>query len=158
MRKAFYDALYESMHLDPKIMCLTCDLGFGMLDQIRTIFPNRYFNLGASETAAMAVAVGMAQSHLKPFIYSITPFLLWRPAEVIRLYVNHEKAPVRLIGGGREDNYLHDGYSHFAGDDKDFLKCFPNITAVWPQTNEEIPALIEQMVNEDKPWYANLTR
>jgi len=154
----FSEELYKQMKENPDIFLLTGDLGFGQFDKIRDDFPNRFINCGASEQAMMGIAVGLALKGKIPFVYSITTFLLWRAAETIRLYLNHEQIPVRLVGGGRDKDYSHDGFSHDASDAEFILKLFPNITTLWPNEKEEVPDLVKKMVKENKPWFISLKR
>lgn len=159
MRRKFADELYKWMQNDEDIVVVTCDLGYKMFDAIRERFPDRFYNVGAAEQAGMGVAVGLALKGKKPFIYSITPFLLYRPFETIRNYINHEKIAVRLVGGGRDDDYKHDGYSHYAGEDKTVIEnCFPNITRCWPMNDDQVVETLNAMVTQNIPWYVNLRR
>ena len=146
------------MARDLRIWTLTGDLGYGMLDFIRRDYPDRFLNCGASEQAMVGIAVGMAHEGIKPFVYSITPFLLYRPFEVIRNYINHESVPVRLVGSGYKHDYAHDGFSHHPDEQEEVLRLWPNITSVFPQTKEELPDLVARVVDENKPWYINLRR
>ena len=158
IRGYFAYELHEQMKKNPRIRLITGDLGYKMFDAIQEDFPDRFLNTGAAEQAMVGIAVGMAQEGLVPFVYSITPFLLFRPAETIRNYIDHEQIPVRLVGSGHDKDYSHDGFSHWAHDDKKFLDLFPNIQGYWPQTKEELPDIVERMVNNDKPQYLNLRR
>jgi transketolase len=158
MRKQFAELLYEKMRADDRIVVVTGDLGFGLFDKIRTDFKDRFFNAGAAEQAAMGIAVGLALEAKIPVMYSITPFLLWRAAETIRNYIDHEKIPVKLVGSGRDDDYSHDGFSHYAGDDFDMLKNFKNIICYWPDGKEDLPDLVNNVFSVDKPFYLNLKR
>lgn len=158
MRGWFAYELYQHMVKDPDIWLVTADLGYGMFDHIRDDFPERFINTGAAEQAAMGIATGLAMEGKKPFIYSITTFLLSRPFETIRNYVNHEKVPVRLVGGGRDRDYAHDGFSHWSEDADDILGLFKNIQKLCPKEKEDIPHMVKMMVNEDRPWYINLRR
>jgi transketolase len=146
------------MKEDPSIWVICVDLGYKMFDKIRDDFPDRWINTGASEQAAAGIAVGLALQGKKPFIYSITPFLLFRAFETWRLYANHEQIPIRLVGGGRDDDYKHDGFSHYAGDDRIFVNAFPNIGFMEPTDKAAIPYMVNQMVKENKPVYINLRR
>ena len=158
MRKSFATTLHEKMKTDDRIFLVVGDLGFGLFTEIRKDFPERFTNCGAAEQAMMGIGVGLALEGKIPFVYSITPFLLFRAAETIRNYVNHESIPCKLIGSGRDNSYHEDGFSHFAGDDKDLLKCFPNINCYWPEEKEEIPNLVDEMINNPLPYYLNLKR
>jgi transketolase len=158
MRKEFFDTLHNRMKENETIIFVTADLGFGLANSIKEDFPDRFYNVQAAEMAMLNIAVGLALEGRIAFCYSITPFLLWRAAETIRNYVNHESIPCKLIGSGRDNSYHEDGFSHFAGDDKDLLKCFPNINCYWPEEKEEIPNLVDEMISNPLPYYLNLKR
>lgn len=146
------------MKEDDSIFFITSDLGYGLFDRIRNDFPDRFYNVGAAEQCAMGISVGLAISGKIPIVYSITPFLLFRSAETIRNYVNHESVPVKMVASGRDDDYSHDGFSHYAGDDKDLLHIWPNIITRWPIDEQALITDIEEMFHIDKPFYLNLKR
>lgn len=145
------------MKKDSKIFLLTGDLGYGMFDKIRDDFPKQFLNCGAREFTMISMAAGMAREGLIPICYSITPFLLWRPAEVIRNYLNHEKIPVKLLGGGRDQDYSEDGFTHDAADDS-MLLFFDNIVSYWPETIEELEKVTKDWLYNGEPSYLNLKR
>lgn len=157
-RGYFAYSLYQQMKKDKDIVLLCLDLGFGVFDAHFKDFPDRCFNLGASEQAGMGIAVGMALEGKKPFIYSITPFLLYRPFETIRNYIHHEEIPVRLAASGRDEDYLADGYSHWSTEAEEVLNVLSNIKQYWPKTKEEIPAIVRKMVKNNNPSFISLRR
>lgn len=157
-RGFFAHELHKQMRKNHKIWVITGDLGYGMLDRIRDDFPDRFINVGAAEQAMMGIAVGLALEGKIPFVYSITTFLLCRPFETIRNYVNGEAIPVRLVGSGRNKDYLRDGISHWPLDDKKIMKVFKEIKSCWPEAKEEIPDLVREMIRINVPWYVNLKR
>lgn len=157
-RRLFADTIYKKMLVNKNIWVITGDLGYKMWDQIKKRFPERFLNVGASEQSMLDIAVGLALEGKIPVVYSITTFLLYRPFETIRNYINHEKIPVKLVGSGRNKDYFHDGFSHWAEEDRQVLKIFNNIEAKWPTTIKEIPSLVNNMLASKKPWYINLTR
>ena len=127
MRRCFADILHQHMACNKDIWVITADLGYKMWDMIRDDYPQRFINAGASEQAMMGMAVGLALEGKIPVVYSITPFLLYRSFETLRNYVNHERIPVKLIGSGRGRDYAHDGFSHWAEEDRDIFKILSNI-------------------------------
>ena len=98
MRRTFRDLLTTEMRENENISLLVGDVGYGLFDDLRKEFPNRVINPGASEQLMIGMAVGMAMEGVIPVVYSITPFVLYRPFEFIRNYVNHENIPVKLVG------------------------------------------------------------
>lgn len=158
MRRTFADELYVHMDKNKKIVVIVGDLGYKMFDQIKESFSGRFLNVGASEQAMVDLAIGLALRGKIPVVYSITTFLLYRPFESLRNYINHEKIPVKLIGSGRDKDYLHDGISHWALEDRQIMELFPNIHSEWPDEKIEIPSLVNRMIRSPLPWYVNLKR
>ena len=159
MRGYFAFELYELMRKNKNIYLVFGDLGYGMLDRIREEYPDRCINTGAAEQTMIGVAVGLALRGKIPVVYSITNFLLYRPFETIRNYIDYEKIPVKLVGGGRNKDYKHDGISHWSMDAKPILDCFPSIIQRWPVDKEEITTeFVREFVYSKKPEFLSLIR
>lgn len=158
MRKECAELLYSEMINNSKIRVITADLGFGILDQIKTEFSDRFFNVGAAEQLMIGVAIGMAEEGLIPVCYSMSSFLLYRPFEFLRNYVNYENIPVKLLGSGRDRDYSHDGVTHWADDDEIVLKSLPNIEVYKPNDLRQLKSDFQNFINSPKPSYLNLIR
>jgi transketolase len=157
-RGLFAWCLYDIMLENKDVYLITCDLGYKIFDFIRDDFPDRFINCGASEQAAMDIAVGLSLGGKVPFIYSITPFILWRSAESIRLYLSHEGIPVKIVGAGRDDDYKEDGFSHYAHDVPEFMAMFPNIVQFWPEEYYQISSVLNDIERNGKPSFLSLKR
>lgn len=158
MRGWFAYELYQQMKKNKAIYLIVGDLGYRVFDDIRRDFPERFINTGAAEQAMMGIAVGLALEGKIPFVYSITTFLLYRPFETIRTYINHEKLNVKLIGSGRDRDYEHDGISHWSSDAEDIMVLFRNIKKEWPDLKQEIPQLVQEMIETKEPYFLSLRR
>jgi transketolase len=158
MRKECMNLLLNEMVNNEEIITLTADLGFGLLDQIKNAFPERFHNVGAAEQLMIGAAVGLAEEGKIPVCYSMSSFILYRPFEFLRNYVNAELVPVKLIGSGRDKDYSHDGLSHWAHDDEIVLKALPNIKIYKPKDIEELESVWPEFINSSEPAYLNLTR
>lgn len=158
MRKEFSRLLHFLMSKDKNIFVLCGDVGYSVMDDILKDYPDRAFNCGASEQAMLDIAVGLALSGKIPLVYTITPFLLYRPFEAIRLYLNKEKIPVKLIGSGRDKDYFYIGITHFSEDDKEIMYTLKNIKSYWPSDKTSIALLLREVLYNNKPSYINLTR
>ena len=146
------------MAINPDIYLVTGDLGYGLWDKIRLDFSNRFYNVGSAEQLMMGAAIGIAMEGKIPVVYSITPFLLYRPFELIRNYLNHEKIPVKLVGGGRNQDYGYLGFSHWAEDDIKIMSCFENIRRYYPKSEKELKNKYKNFLYSQDPAYMNLKR
>jgi transketolase len=153
MRRKFAVDLYELMKKDENIILVTADMGFGAFDKIRDEMPERFINTGAAEMAVVTIAIGLALLGKIPVVYTITPFLIFRPFEAIRLYIDHESIPVILAGCGRGKDYSHEGFSHDASD-HEILKQFKNIEFIVPEDDFDL----KEIIYSGKPTYLNLKR
>ena len=158
MRKECMSLLLEQMSNRPDIIVLTADLGFGILDTIKDTFPTRFYNVGAAEQLLIGAAVGLAENKFIPVCYSMSSFILYRPFEFLRNYVNAENIPVKLIGSGRDKDYIHDGLSHWAEDDELVLRSLPNIKIYKPKDNDELERIFVEFLYSEEPCYLNLRR
>lgn len=158
MRKELAKLLLNEIKLNPNIYLITGDLGYGLWDEIRDIFPSRFFNVGSSEMAMMGMAVGLAMDGKIPFVYSITPFAIYRPFEMIRNYINHENIPVKILGGGRDNEYGYLGFSHWASEDIAALSIFENIKLFKPHNQNELENAFSFSINNTSPVYINLKK
>ena len=158
MRKAFAKLLDQEMAKNTAVRTITADLGFGILDTVRINHYDRFYNVGAAEQLMIGAAIGMANEGLVPVCYSMSSFILYRPFEFLRNYVNYEKTPVKLVGSGRDKDYSHDGISHWAHDDEQVLAALPNIKVYKPTSLEEIQKIWPEFINSKQPAYLNLVR
>lgn len=158
LRRRFADEVYEAMRADEKIFVVTGDLGYGVWDKVRSEFPERFLNVGAAEQNLIGIGVGLALEGKIPILYTITPFLLFRPFETIRNYVDHEKIPVIMVGSGRDKEYAEEGFSHWSEEDREVMKIFKNINSVWPMTTDEVSEILPKALFSKEPWYINLKR
>jgi len=158
MRRLFAKLLQEEMKKNEDIHLITGDLGYGLWDKIRDDFPTRFHNVGSSEMVMMGMGIGLAMEGKIPYVYSITPFAIYRPFEMIRNYLDHEGIPVNIIGGGRDKEYGYLGFSHWSHDDKRIMGVFDNIKSYHPETEEELADSFKYTLQKRTPIYINLKR
>ena len=146
MRRLFVKQLGPLMEVDDSLVVLLGDLGFGLFDDLRAKFPDRCINFGASEQLMIGAAAGMAMSGKIPICYSITPFLLYRPFEFIRNYLQEEGLAVKLVGSGRDKDYKDAGYTHHSVEAESILNQLPNIEKFFPQDELQLTQQMNSFV------------
>lgn len=116
-RKEIVTAVVPYFRKDPRYYLLVCDMGFGVIDNLREEFPKRIINCGIMEQATVGIASGMSMGGLIPVVYSIVNFLAFRALEQIRNDVVLQKINVKFIATGVNDYFKFLGPSHCCGQD-----------------------------------------
>lgn len=156
MRKEFVEYLEKEVEKNPNIVLVTADLGYGLFDSFKEKYPNNFINCGSAEQLMMGICTGLCYTGKLPIAYSITPFLIFRPMELIRNYIDLESLNIKMVGSGRDDDYEHDGFTHWGHDD-DIMRNFKNILFLKP-TSVELLSDIETTFNHVGPVYLNLSK
>jgi transketolase len=153
MKWAFQIALYERAKSDERIHLIIGDVGGVMFAKFRQDFRDRFLNVGICEQSMISMAAGMASQGLRPIVYTITPFLIERAFEQIKLDIDQQNLPVGLVGYSDQDC----GPTHT---ELPFWReswPFPNISHDWAikDQKQKVTDFI-QSVNIDKPWFLGL--
>jgi transketolase len=145
MRSAFATRLLDIAAADERVMLLTGDLGFAVLEPFAERFPDRFLNVGVAEQNMIGVATGLAEAGYTPYVYSIATFASMRGYEFIRNGPILHELPVRVVGVGGGMDYGHNGVTHYALEDAGIMRVQPGIAVVAPadpqQTRAALPAL-----------------
>jgi transketolase len=156
MRKVFIKAITELAEKDHRIMLLTGDLGYRLMEPFADKFPDRFINAGVAEQNMIGIATGLAKEGFIPFVYSITPFAVLRPYEFIRNGPIYHRLKVRIIGAGSGFDYSHDGISHFAIDDIGVLRVQPEISIFAPADFQQAETIFQKTWDLAGPIYYRL--
>ena len=140
----------------PDLLFLTGDLGFKALEPLRDALGMRFLNTGVSEQNMVGVAAGLARSGLRPWLYSIAPFLYARPFEHVRNDLCLHCLPVVLVGNGGGYAYGVMGATHHALEDYGALLCLPNLRAYVPAFDQDVSALVGRLLDVAHPAYLRL--
>ena len=153
MRATFARILSELAEKDDRIVLLTGDLGFTVLEPFRDKFPKRFFNMGVAEQNMVGVATGMAEAGMVPFCYSIGTFASLRPFEFIRNGPVLHNLPVRVIGLGAGFEYGTAGPTHYSLEDIGIMRTQPGLTVIAPADFEQAGAALHASWELPGPVY-----
>jgi transketolase len=153
MRLEFVKTLLEMAEEDARILLLTGDLGFLVLEPFRDRFPDRFFNVGVAEQNMVGLATGLAESGFVPFVYSIATFASLRPFEFIRNGPVHHHLPVRVVGVGGGYDYGMAGPTHHALEDIGVMRTQPGLTVVAPADYRQTAAALRATREVKGPVY-----
>jgi transketolase len=140
----------------PEFVFLTGDLGFRALEPLRDALGPRFFNAGVAEQNMVGVAAGLARAGLRPWVYSIAPFLYARPFEQIRNDLCLHRLGAVLVGNGGGYGYGVMGATHHALEDYGALLTLPSLRAYVPAFDSDVASLVPQLFRVDHPAYLRL--
>lgn len=155
MRRAFCQSLLDAA-FHARLVFLTGDLGYQALEPLRDALGARFLNAGVAEQNMVGVGAGLARAGLRPWLYSIAPFIYARPFEQIRNDICFHRLPVVLVGNGGGYGYGVMGATHHALEDYGVLTALPNLRAFLPAFDADLPPIASRLLSADHPAYLRL--
>jgi transketolase len=153
MRRSFVRVLTELAEDDDRIVLLTADLGFSVLEDFAERFPERFFNVGVAEQNMVGLATGLAEAGFVPFVYSIATFASMRCYEFVRNGPVLHRLPVRVIGVGGGFEYGEAGPTHHALEDVGIMRLQPGLAVVCPADHEQAASALRATWDRPGPIY-----
>jgi len=133
MRRAFGKTIVRLAEKDESIVLVSGDVEQEM-EEFQKRWPERYFNAGLCEQSMISMVAGMALEGLRPVVYSITPFLLERPFEQIKIGIDEQRLPVMLVG---QSDYPAHGPTHRPLNAEGLVALFKNTFGYFPRNQQE---------------------
>ena len=144
MRDQFANSFFIEAQRDPKLVMVVADISpAGSMAKFREEAPERFINVGVSEQIMVGMSAGLALQGLRPFIYTIATFSLYRPFEFIRDDLAYQNLPVTVVGMGAGVVYSTLGSTHNAMEDIAIAASVPNMTVLTPCDPEETKYLTQ---------------
>lgn len=156
MRTAFIQTLFELAKRDERIMLLTGDLGFSVIEPFMQALPKQFVNVGVAEQNMTGMAAGMALSGKIVFTYSIGNFPTLRCLEHIRNDICYHNANVKVVCVGGGFCYGAAGASHHATEDLGVMRILPGMTVIAPADPVEARHATRAVVDQAGPCYLRL--
>ena len=156
MRRRFIETLAGIAEHDPRLLLLTGDLGYTVVEPFAHRFPDRFINVGVAEQNMVGLATGLAEGGFIPFVYSIATFAVLRPFEFIRNGPILHRQRVRIVGVGGGFEYGPAGPTHHALEDVALLRSQHGISVICPADHEQAAEALRQTWNADGPVYYRL--
>jgi len=156
MRADFVAAVESVLVGDPRGLFLSGDLGFNAFEGLAARLGSRFINAGVAEQSMIGLAAGFAITGMRPWVYSIAPFVTYRCLEQIRNDVCLHHLPVRIVGNGGGYSYGVMGPSHHALEDLAVLKVLPNLQLFFPCASDQVAAAVGLLAGLDAPCYLRL--
>ena len=158
MRDTFISELSSVAKNDPRIILITGDLGFGVLNNYIEDFPNQFINAGVAEQNMTGIATGLGLEGKIIFTYSIANFNTLRCLEQIRNDACYHEVNVNIVSVGGGFSYGPLGYSHHATEDIAIIRALPNIQVFTPSDDWEVKQIVKNMVAHEGVSYLRIDK
>jgi transketolase len=155
MRKEFCKFLVDIAAKDPAMVLVVGDIGYQIFDDFIAKYPDRFFNFGICEQSIVSAASGMALEGMKPYVYTITPFLIERPFEQLKIDIDQQNVNVKLVGYA---DYPTQGPTHAEIDGPKLMALFKNMKSYFPKTRENARDAFYTSYKSDGPAFISLKK
>jgi transketolase len=158
VRGAFLDKLFQQMEIDETIFFLTADMGINLVEKFEVRYPDRFLNVGIAEQNLIGVAAGLAESGMRPYVYTISNFLVHRCLEQVRNDIVIHNLPVVLIGTstGYDNGPL--GPTHHMLEDWGIISNLPGIRIYAPYNKKSAENILEKTYSSAGPVYVRIAK
>ncbi|GAA4830306.1 transketolase [Saccharopolyspora rosea] len=157
MRDTFVNTVSAALDADPRIAVVLADVSGDRFVDAAARHPERVINVGIREQALVGVAGGLALTGLRPVVHSITPFVVERPFEQLKLDINHQGAGALVVSTGASYDYPGAGRTHMGPGDVALIDTLPGWTVHVPGHPAEVDALLRAALATDDRVYLRLS-
>lgn len=158
MRRTFIDTLTELSRKNDKILCVIGDTGYSVFEEYEREFKERFINVGIAEQNFVGFGAGLSAMGMKPYLYNVVSFMIYRAYEQIELDIAYQENPVVLVGVGGGHSYGTAGPTHHGYFDIALMRQLPNMTVVCPADPIEMKQIMILSETYDKPMYIRIGR
>lgn len=157
MRKAMAKAVSRLVTEHENTALLLLDIGVWGFRDLLTNYPQRAKNIGIFEDGAVSIAAGLALVGITPTIYGISPFIVQRALEQLKLDFVYQKVGGNFITTGASYDFSTLGYSHYCPEDVATLRLLPGMEIITPGTPGQFETLFRATCQNGHPTYFRMT-
>jgi len=140
-----------------KTILFIVDIGVMGFQNVLNEHSDRAKNIGIFEDGMISVASGFASKGFIPIIYGISPFILCRAFEQLKLDFAYQKLGGNFITTGASYDMPTLGYSHYCPEDAGLIKMIPDFQFISAGTPRQFDVLFNQTYANGKPTYFRLS-
>lgn len=157
MRKAMIKAVGDMIKNEIDTSLFLVDIGVWAFRDILREFPDRAMNIGIFEDGMVSLAAGMSLGGIIPTVYGISPFIVNRAMEQLKLDFAYQNLQGNFITTGASYDFSTLGYSHYCPEDIGTISMIPGFEFIAPGTASEFTELFSETRRDGKPTYYRLS-
>lgn len=144
IRQQFADTMLEVGQQDENLVVVVGDISHFNLQPFAKACPGRFYNIGICEPGMLSVGAGISKAGLTPVLHTISPFIVERGMEQLKLDFGYHKLAGNLITVGGAFDYSYLGVTHHCYNDFALLKMIEGSEILHPGTCFEFDTLFRQ--------------
>ena len=157
MRRIFPKTIEQLMTKDKKIFCLLGDIGIFSFRNIFKKFANRILNMSTMEQTMLGFGAVLSKAGYIPIIHTITPFLVLRALEQIKVDFVYNKLSCNIVSVGGSNDYAKLGTTHHCFEDISILSNYDDINLFLPSNPQEFDYLFKKNYKNNSVNYFRMS-
>lgn len=159
IRVGISQKLLQLAEKDSSIVIVTSDArGSASIEKFFELFPDRSVEVGIAEQTAVGVAAGLSFCGKKVFVFGPACFYSARSLEQVKNDVAYSNSSVKIVAVSGGVSYGPLGSTHHALHDIAVYRAIPNISVILPSDANQGAAVIQEILEIDKPVYIRVGR
>ena len=158
MRDKFIETFTNLVEKNKKLILITADLGFGVLDNFIKKYPKNFINVGVAEQNMIGVATGLSKKGFNVFVYSLGNFPTMRCLEQIRNDAAYHNSNIKIVNVGGGYSYGQLGFSHHATEDLSIMRTIPEVNIISPFDEYETQKATKFLAKAKGVYYFRLDK
>ena len=142
---------------DPRVAVVLAEISTGQFGRALRAHPDRAVNVGIMEQTMVGVAAGFAMEGFLPVVHTITPFLVERPLEQIKLDFGYQGLEGTFVSVGGSYDYTSEGFTHHSPGDVQVMLTIPGMEVLAPGAPDELDRLFRATYADGHPTYLRTT-
>jgi transketolase len=157
MRERAGETAADLMDDDPRVAVVLAEISTDQFARALRSHPERAVNVGIMEQTMVGVAAGFAMEGFIPIVHTITPFLVERPLEQIKLDFGYQGLQGTFVSVGGSYDYTAEGFTHHSPADVQVMLTVPGMEVLSPGTPDELDRLFRATYADGHPTYLRTT-
>jgi len=159
MRTGYGEALVELGAANKRVVVVGADTTESLKTALfGSKYPDRFFNVGISESNVVSVAAGLALSGKIAFAGTYAAFIPGKCVDQIRNVIAYGDLNVKIVVSHGGLSVGPDGASHQQIEDLAITRAIPNMKVIVPADENSTRKLVHLIAEVDGAFYMRLTR